>query len=146
MIVKIKLNHRLRSLFQSLQLFYIILGWNRKDIDRTELFVIFNNRGIIENGVGTIFHLLFPLCSVSTMTSFCFLLFRYEFTYVTVSWFQLFSLNNFFLFNYSLVSFIFTIWQHKNPYLNQSLLSPCGNTRSWSWHQICFYGWSNYLM
>ena len=71
------------------------------------------------------------------MTSFSFLLFRYEFIYVTVSWFQLFSLNKFFLFNYPLVSFIFTIQQHKNPYLNQSLLSPCSNTRSWSWHQIC---------
>ena len=71
------------------------------------------------------------------MTSFSLLLFQYEFTYVTVSWFQLFSLNKFFLFNYLLVSFIFTIWQHKDPYLNQSLLSPCGNTRSWSWHQIC---------
>ena len=71
------------------------------------------------------------------MTSFSFLLFRYELTYVTVSWLQLFSLNNFFLFNYSLVSFIFTVWQHQNPYLKQSLSSPCGNTRSWSRHQIC---------
>ena len=61
MIVKIKLTHRLHSLFQSLQLFYLILGWDRKDIDRTELFVIFNNRGITENGFGAIFHLLFPL-------------------------------------------------------------------------------------
>ena len=71
------------------------------------------------------------------MTSFSFLLFRYKFTYITVSWFQLFSLNKFFFFNYLLVSFIFTKWQHKDPYLNQSLLSPCSNTRSWSQHQIC---------
>ena len=48
--------------------FIIILGRDRKEIDRTELFVIFNNRGITENGFGAIFHLLFPLCSVSTMT------------------------------------------------------------------------------
>ena len=99
--------------------------------------MIFSNRGITENGFGAIFHSLFPLWSVSTMTSFSFLLFWYEFTYVTVSWFQLFSLNKFFLFIYLLVSFIFTIQQHKNPYLNQLLLSPCGNTRSWSQHQIC---------
>ena len=61
MIVKINLTHQLHSLFQSLQLFYIILGRDRKDINRTELFVIFNNRGITENGIGTIFHLLFAL-------------------------------------------------------------------------------------
>ena len=155
MIVKIKLTHWLCSLFQSLQLFYIILGWDRKDIDRTELFVIFNNRGITENGFGTIFHSLFPLWSVSTMTSFSFVLFQYEFTYVTVSWFQLFSLNNFFLFSYLLVSYLHHA-ATQNPYFNQSLLSPCGNTRSWSWHQICdtsfflfivkFYDWSNFLM
>ena len=54
------------------------------------------------------------------------------------SWFWLFSLNNLFLFNYSLVSIIFTIRQYKNPYLNQLLLlSPCSNTKSWSWNQIC---------
>ena len=53
--------YQLHSLFQSLKLFYIILGWDRKDIDRTELFVIFNNSGITENGIGAIFHLLFCL-------------------------------------------------------------------------------------
>ena len=90
-----------------------ILGWDKKDIDRTKLFVIFNNRGITENGFGAIFHSLFPLWSVSTMPSFSFLLFWYEFTYVTVSWIWLFSLNNSFLFSYSLVSFIFTMQQHK---------------------------------
>ena len=88
MIVKIKLTHQLPSLFQSLQLFYIILGQDRKDIDVTKLFVIFNNRGIIENGFGTIFHLLFPLCfCLTNAIIFPFYCFNMNLLMSTVSWF-----------------------------------------------------------
>ena len=63
MVVKIKDTHWLCSMFQSLQLFYIILGWDRieKEIERTKLFVIVNIRGFTEKQLGSIFHLLFPL-------------------------------------------------------------------------------------
>ena len=147
------------------------LGWNRKDIDRTKLFVIFNIKKITENGIGTIFHSLLPLWSFSTTKSFFCILCPYELNYVTVSLFCLFSLNCSSLISYSLVSLVFTMWQHKilvsvihyfhhaatqDPGLSYSLFSPCGNTRSWSRHQICdtsfflfilkFYDWSNLLM
>ena len=78
---------------------------------------------------------------------------KFRFNKVTVYWFQLFSLNSSFLFShycslsFSLcgnTSFKFLLsirlyWHHMATLLFycQLLSSSCGNSISWSWHQIC---------
>ena len=65
---------------------------------------------------------LFPFCSFSTMTSFPGILFYY------ILFLCFFS-------KYWMVSLFFHSFQVYIHWL--FFFPPCGNTRSWSWHQIC---------